>query len=82
MLKLLLACGLVRALRRSGLMRPAALATAAAVWVVAVVGAVAVLGWLASDRVSFATVVLGVVLFLPLNRFAVAPLALAWNRHR
>jgi hypothetical protein len=25
---------------------------------------------------------LGVVLFLPLTRLAVAPLALAWNRHR
>ncbi len=81
-LKLLLACGLARVLWRRGLMHPAALAAAAAVWVVAVVGAVAVLGWLASDRVSFATVVLGVVLFLPLNRFAAAPLALAWNRHR
>ena len=30
----------------------------------------------------FVSIAVGVILFLPLARLAVAPLALAWNRHR
>ncbi len=82
LLKLLLAGWFARRLWRRGLVGPGVLAIAAAVWVIAAVGVVAGLGWLASDRASFATAALGVALVLPLNRFAAAPLALAWNRHR
>ena len=81
-LKLLLAGWLARVLWRRGLVGPRALATAAVVWTGVAVGAVAVLGWLTWGQASLAAVALGVVLVLPLNRFAAAPLALAWNRHR
>ena len=40
------------------------------------------LDWLRSGQASLAAVILGVVLVLPLNRFAAAPLALEWGRHR
>ncbi len=81
-LKMLLAVWLARALWRRGLVGPRTLATAAVAWAVAAVAALAFLGWLASDRAPFAALVLVVMAALPLNRFAAAPLALAWNRHR
>lgn len=77
-LKLLLAGWLAHVLWRRGLVGPRALLTVAVVWAVVAASAVALLARLAPP----AAVVLAVMVMLPLNRFAAAPLALAWNRHR
>jgi hypothetical protein len=82
-LKLLLAAWLARALWRRGLVAPRALVLSAVAWVVTVAVTVTLLGWVVpADAVSLPALALGVVLLLPLNRLAAAPLALAWNRHR
>lgn len=80
--KLLLAGWLALVLWQLSLVPPRALAAGAVTWFIAAAGVVAALGIFTSWRASFAAVALWVVLLLPLNRFAVAPLALAWNRHR
>jgi hypothetical protein len=82
LLKLLLAGWLTRALLRRGLIRARALALAGVAWAAAAAGAVALLRLLAPEWASYPVLVLGVMLVLPLNCFAAAPLALNWNRHR
>jgi hypothetical protein len=81
-LKLLLAGWLTRALLRRGLVRFRTLALAAVAWASAAVGTVALLRLLTPNGPSWPVLVLGVMLVLPLNRFAAPPLALEWNRHR
>jgi hypothetical protein len=52
-------------------------------WVLAAITLFALLVWVVpSGLVPVYGLALGVILFLPLARLAVAPLALAWNRHR
>ncbi|HVS35565.1 MAG TPA: hypothetical protein VMS17_08285 [Gemmataceae bacterium] len=83
LLKLLLAAWLARILLRRGLIGPRALGISAAAWGVVVAGVVALGGQLAPvGGPSLWRLVLGAALVLPLNRFAAAPLALEWNRHR
>ncbi len=81
--KLILAVWLGRALLVHELLRPRGLALATAAWVVAVVSLIVLLSRLVpQEQASLRSVALGVALVLPLNRFAAAPLALEWNRHR
>jgi hypothetical protein len=52
-------------------------------WLVVAAGLFALLRWLVpSGLLPASGLVLGIVLLLPLTRLALAPLALAWNRHR
>jgi hypothetical protein len=52
-------------------------------WTLAVAGLIALLLWLIPrDFAPAYGIALGVILILPLARLLVAPLALAWNRHR
>jgi hypothetical protein len=82
-LKLLLAAWLARALWRHSLVTPRALVLSAVAWVITAAITFTLLGWIVpADWVSRPALTLGVALLLPLNRFAGAPLALAWNRHR
>ena len=54
-----------------------------AAWGTLAIGLLVVLRWLMpGDVVPFAGLVIGITLLLPLSRLALAPLALAWNRHR
>jgi hypothetical protein len=56
---------------------------ALAVWVLSVAGLFCLLYWLLPrDNVPVSALVLAIVLLLPLTRVLLAPLALAWNRHR
>jgi hypothetical protein len=81
--KLLLAVWLTRALCRRRLVGRRVVAVSAAALTVVATGTVIVLARLVpADLVSLPTLALGVVLALPVNRFAAAPLALEWNRHR
>ena len=82
LLKLLLAGWLTRALLRRGIVRLRTLALAAVAWASVAVGAVVLLRLVSPDWPSYLALVLGVMLVLPLNRFAAAPLALELNRHR
>jgi hypothetical protein len=82
-LKLTLAGYLVRSLRRHRIVPPSVIGLAAAAWAVAAVGAVAWLRRLVPpEQVPLYALALGVVLALPLNRFAAMPRAVEWNRHR
>jgi hypothetical protein len=82
-LKLLLVGWLARVLWRRGLVAPRALVLSAVAWVITAAITFTLLGWIVpADWVSRPALPLGVALLLPLNRFAGAPLALAWNRHR
>jgi hypothetical protein len=82
-LKLLLAGWAVRALRRRRLVAPRALAGWLAAWPVLVAGLFAALAWLVPPGVaSLPALALAAVLLVPLARPALAPLALAWDRHR
>jgi hypothetical protein len=82
-LKSLAAAWSLRALKRRHLIPPAVLWGALGVWLVLAVGTFGVLYMLLPDDwFSVPGVVLGIVLVLPLTRLALAPLALAWNRHR
>jgi hypothetical protein len=68
-----------------GLMTPAALCAVLAGWLLLVactVGLVALLAPAEGLPVSWPIVLLGIATFTPLARFALAPLALDWNRHR
>jgi hypothetical protein len=81
--KFLLAGWAVRALVRGGKVRARTAARLIGLWVVVAGSLFALYGWLIpSESVAPYGVALGVVLFLPLARFAAAPLALGWNRHR
>jgi hypothetical protein len=82
-LKLLSAAWLLRAGVRRGQLRVATAGKLLAAWVAVAAGLFAVLVWLVpASLVAPYWLAVGVVLFLPLARPAVAPLALAWNRHR
>jgi hypothetical protein len=82
-LKLLLAGGAVRALRRRLLVSPRALAGWLAVWLVLVAALLGALAWLVPPGLaSLAGLALASVLLVPMARPALAPLALEWNRHR
>jgi hypothetical protein len=82
-LKILAAAWSLGALKRRHLIPPAVLWGALGVWLVLAVGTFGVLyALLPDDWFSVPGVVLGIVLVMPLTRLALAPLALAWNRHR
>jgi hypothetical protein len=81
------------ALYRRRLVGPRTLAGLVMAWAVLVLGLFALLSWAVRERlVAFLPVeselltwpylAAAAVLFAPLNRLALAPLALAWNRHR
>ncbi len=78
-LKLCGAIAVSAALLRSGILPGQTVAKGWAVWLAAVCGVVAILAlfgvwsWYAAA---------GVIIFVPLTRIGLAPLALAWNRHR
>jgi hypothetical protein len=72
----------VRALSRRGLVAARTLAHLAGVWLLAAGGLLALLCWLVPGHVPRHWIACGVILVLPLARVALAPLALAWNRHR
>jgi hypothetical protein len=83
LLKLILAGGLARAVRRRGLVAPRTLLAWFAAWSLAALGLFAVLDLLTpAAQVPRPYLALGVVLVLPLARLAAAPLALHANRHR
>jgi hypothetical protein len=83
LLKLLLAGGLARALRRRGLVARRTLLGWLIAWSLAVLGLFAALAVLVPARLAPRPyLALGVVLVLPLARLAAAPLALHGNRHR
>ena len=82
-LKFALAGWALRASHRRGQLRYDTAAKVVACWVVGAVGLFALLAWLVpSSVVPTERLAVVVVLSLPLTRLAVAPLALAWNRHR
>src|SRR5262245_36366837 len=82
-LKLVLAGVLWRALWRRRLVRPRTLLLSAAAWATVAATSVILLGRLVPPELaSPSALTLGTLLALPLNGFALAPLALEWNRHR
>jgi hypothetical protein len=85
-LKLLVAALMCRAARRRGLVSRGALVRLLSLWLLVAAGLVVLLCWLVPGDAfpvpPLASLVCGVVLFLPLTGLAAAPLALAWNRHR
>ena len=73
----------LRALKHRRLLPPRVLWGALAAWLVFAVGLFSMLCWLLpGGRTLVSVIVLGIALLLPLTRLALAPLALAWNRHR
>jgi hypothetical protein len=83
LIKLLLAGWAVRALHRRRLVPPRALAGWLAVWLVLTAGLFGLLAWLVPPGLaSLPALALASVLLVPLARPALAPLALAWDRHR
>jgi hypothetical protein len=82
-LKLLLAGLVLRIGLRRGVLERGTAARLFGTWFLAAVLLFAFLAWLVpSTLVSRFWLAVGVVLFLPLMRPSVAPLALSWNRHR
>ncbi len=82
-LKLLLAGWAVRALLRMRLVSPRALTRGLVAWLVIVLALFGALAWLVpSGLASLSSLALAAVLLVPLARPALAPLALAWDRHR
>ncbi len=82
-LKLLLAGWALRAVYRRRLVTPRALTWVLAAWPVAVAVLFGVLAWLVpAGLASLPALALAAVLLVPLARPALAPLALAWDRHR
>ena len=81
--KLLLAGWTLRAVRRRRLLDRMAVRRLVSVWLVGVVGLFAVLCWFVpSGAAGWYLLAPGAVLAVPLVRIALAPLAVAWNRHR
>ncbi|MBN2022897.1 MAG: hypothetical protein JW809_08880 [Pirellulales bacterium] len=81
-IKLLLAGFLLRRLCRR-LLDPALAARLVAVWLATVAALVAIAVWLLPRAVvSWPILLSAVILAVPAVRIALAPLALAWNRHR
>jgi len=82
-LKSLAAVWSLRALKRRDLIPSTVLWGTLAIWLTLAAGLFAALyALLPEEWFSPSCVVLGIVLMLPLTRLALAPLALAWNRHR
>jgi len=82
-LKLMLAAVSLRTLHRRGELAARTIAWILVCWCVVATTLAGVLIWLVpSEIVRPRTVVMWVILFVPLARLSVAPLALAWNRHR
>lgn len=81
--KLLLAGWAFHAVRRRRLLAPRALASLVGLWLLVAVGLFGLLYYVVPAELAPPRyLALGVVLLLPLARLLVAPLALAWNRHR
>ncbi len=82
-IKILFSGWTLHALRRRGLLAPKAVRRLAGVWLAGVVGLFAVLAWVVpSDIAPWYLLAPCAVLALPLARIGLAPLAVAWNRHR
>jgi hypothetical protein len=82
-LKGLATAWVARGLLRRGLLSPADVARAVGAWSAAAAGGFATLCWLLpAGRPGAGVLAAVVVLALPLARCLLAPLALAWNRHR
>lgn len=73
----------LRTLMRRGLVPSGILWGMLAIWLAVAFGLFVALSALLPDNwFSVSGIVLGIALLLPLTRLALAPLALAWNRHR
>jgi hypothetical protein len=82
-LKFLIAGWALRVLLRRGELEAGAVVKLLGAWLLVAASLFAVLVWLVpSGFVPVYGLALGVVLFVPLARLLVAPLAFAWNRHR
>ncbi len=81
--KLLLVAYVYRVLKRRRLLEPTTSRAAATVWLAAVVLLSGLALWLIpAGLMPWHSVICGAVLMVPLARIGLAPLALAWNRHR
>ncbi len=82
-LKILAAAWSLNRLKQHALVSPHVLIVAIAAWyTLAIVLFVVLRGLIPHEVVPTAGLVLGIVQLVPLTRLALAPLALAWNRHR
>jgi hypothetical protein len=82
-LKFVVAAWAFAALRRRDMLGADAIVKYLAAWVLVAAALFGLLLWLVPrEQVSVYSLAAGVALFVPLTRLAVAPLALAWNRHR
>ena len=83
LLKLSLAGYVLRRAWGRGLLETPAVALLVGVWTTAVLATIGLMAWLApSELLPLGLAVGGTILAFPLTRIALAPLALAWNRHR
>lgn len=81
--KLALAGHVYRVLRRRQLIEPAAAQRVAAVWLAAVILLIGSALWVIPSAIlPWHSAVFGAVLLVPIVRIGLAPLSLAWNRHR
>ena len=82
-LKLLAGAWLVRAIVRRRLVQTRLVTRLLAAWLLTTVSLTGVCCWLLPNSLApWYLVTAGVVLAMPLVRVSLAPLALAWNRHR
>jgi hypothetical protein len=82
-IKLMLALGLTIRLVRRRIATPRFVTASLAAWTMMAIGSVILISRvLPDDHVPLLAIVVGVMLLMPLNRLAAAPLVLAWNRHR
>jgi hypothetical protein len=82
-LKIAASVGSLRALAQRRLVTVMALRGAVLIWGLLALALFAVLYWLLPQGViPISALLLAIVVLLPLTRLALAPLALAWNRHR
>lgn len=83
MLKLLAGGCLVRAVVRRNLVQMRLMTGLLAAWLLTAAGLTGLFCWMVPDGLApWYLVTSGVVLAMPLVRISLAPLALAWNRHR
>jgi hypothetical protein len=82
-LKFFLTALALHVLHRRGQLGTGATLTFVGIWVFVAAALFSVFWWFVpSTLISLQNLALGIVLLLPLGRLSVAPLALAWNRHR
>ena len=82
-LKFIAAGWLLRVLNERGDLAASEAAKFLGAWLVLAASIFGLAAWLTPEgQVPTYGIALGVLLVLPLARLAVAPLALAWNRHR